>query len=172
MAYGGLVIMHYSFFRPRVLILAPVLLLLVIAMGCGGTAAEPIVVEKEVIKEIIKEIPVEKEVIKEVLTEVVVEKEVVKEVVVEVVATAVPVMKVQEKSGKAQVAQQVQDTSKADPNFNPIYGGVINMAQYADVRQRLIHQSSVLNMTLSPVFNNLVEWNPETDDVSDLRCDM
>jgi len=138
--------MHHSFVGPRALILAPVLFLLVIAMGCGGAAAEPIVVEKEVIKEIIKEIPIERQVIKEVLTEVVVEKEVLKEVVVEVVATAVPVMKVQEKSGKAQVAQQIQDTSKADANFNPIYGGVINMAQYADVRQRLIHQSSVLNM--------------------------
>ena len=138
MAYGGLVIMHYSLVGPRALILAPVLLLLVIAMGCGSSAPETIVVEKEVIKEVIKEIPVEKEVIKEVTTEVVVEKEVVKEVVVEVVATAVPVKKVEEKSGKAQVAQQKQDTAKADPNFNPIYGGVINMAQYADVLS-LIH---------------------------------
>ena len=172
MAYGGLVTMHHSFVGPRALILAPVLFLLVIAMGCGGAAAEPIVVEKEVIKEIIKEIPIERQIIKEVLTEVVVEQEVLKEVVVEVVATAVPVMKVEEKSGKAQVAQQIQDTSKPDSKFNPIYGGVINMAQYADVRQRLIHQSSVLNMTMSPVFNNLIEWNPETDDVSDLRCDL
>ena len=75
--------MHHSFVGPRALILAPVLFLLVIAMGCGGAAAEPIVVEKEVIKEIIKEIPIERQIIKEVLTEVVVEKEVLKEVVVE-----------------------------------------------------------------------------------------
>ncbi len=59
-------------------------LILAIIVACGGTApAEPVVVEKEVIKEVPKEIVVEKEVIKEVPKEVVVEKEVVKEVVVE-----------------------------------------------------------------------------------------
>mgnify|MGYP003720774879 CR=1 FL=1 len=58
MAYGGLVTMHHSFVGPRALILAPVLFLLVIAMGCGGAAAEPIVVEKEVIKEVVKQIVV------------------------------------------------------------------------------------------------------------------
>jgi len=56
------------------------------AVACGGSPAEPVIVEKEVIKEIIKEVPVEKEVIKEVPKEVVVEKVVVKEVVKEVVA--------------------------------------------------------------------------------------
>jgi len=56
--------MHNSLVGPRALILAPVLLLLVIAMGCGSSAPETITVEKEVIKEVIKEIPVEKEVLK------------------------------------------------------------------------------------------------------------
>ena len=141
---------------PKALILTPLILLLIIAAACGGTAATPVVVEKEVVKEVIKEVPVVKEVIKEVI----------------VVATAVPVAKVEEASAKEQAAAQASVDTIADPNFKPIYGGVINMAQYADVRQRLIHQSSVLNMTMSPVFNNLVEWNPETDDVSDLRCDL
>ena len=42
------------------------------------------------------------------------------------------------------------------------HGGFINMDQYADVRQRIVAQSSVLNMNLTPLFNNLVEFNPET----------
>ena len=46
------------------------------------------------------------------------------------------------------------------------------MMDYADVRQRLIHQSSILNKNLSPLFNKLVEYNPETDDQSDIRCDL
>ena len=137
---------------PRALVLGPLALLIAIAVACGGTA-EPVVVEKEVVKEVIKEVPVEKQ------------------VVVEKVVTAVPpaVAKIEQKlESKEQAAAEVL----ADPDFKPLYGGIINMGQYADVRQRLAHQSSVLNMTLSPVFNNLVEWNPETDDVSDLRCDM
>ena len=51
-------------------------------------------------------------------------------------------------------------------------GGFINMDQYADVRQRLIAQSGVLNMNLTPLFNNIVEFNPETPDFNDLRCDL
>jgi ABC-type transport system substrate-binding protein len=66
--------------------LAPVLALLILAMACGDEDATstPVVIEKEVIKEVevVKEVPVEKEVIKEV--------EVVKEVVVTVVATPTP----------------------------------------------------------------------------------
>lgn len=57
----------------------------------------------------------------------------------------------------------------ADPG---IRGGHINMVQYADVRQRLAHQSSVLNMNLAPLFNNLIEYNPETPEPGDLRCDL
>ena len=53
-----------------------------------------------------------------------------------------------------------------------IRGGHINMVQYADVRQRLAHQSSVLNMNLAPLFNNLIEYNPETPEPGDLRCDL
>jgi len=71
---------------------ALVLAVALFIVACGGTAATPVVIEKEVVKEVIKEVVVEKEVIKEVPVEVVVEKEVVREVVKEVivVATAVP----------------------------------------------------------------------------------
>ena len=111
------------------------MLLLLIAAACGGTAAEPIVVEKEVVKEVIKEIPI------------------IKEVVKEHVVTATP-------------------GPTAIPEMAPKYGGFINMLDFADVRQRLIHQSSVLNKNLSPMYNKLVEYNPETDDRTDIRCDL
>lgn len=83
--------MGHHWLNARVLIYVPILLVLAIIVACGGTAAEPIVVEKQVIveKEVIKEVPVEKVVIKEVI------KEVPVEIVVEkvVVATAQPVVK-------------------------------------------------------------------------------
>ena len=66
--------------NPKILIFTPLVLLLLALAACGGTAAEPIVVEKEVIKEIIKEIPIEKEIIKEVPVTKIVEKEVIKTV--------------------------------------------------------------------------------------------
>ena len=62
-------------------VLASVIVFLLALVACGGTApAEPIVVEKEVIKEVEKPVVVEKEVIREIEKPVVVEKEVVKEV--------------------------------------------------------------------------------------------
>ncbi len=63
------------------LALTPLVLVLLFVLACGGTApAEPVVVEKEVIREVEKPVVVEKEVIKEVEKPVIVEKEVVKEV--------------------------------------------------------------------------------------------
>ncbi|MCH7605745.1 MAG: hypothetical protein IH962_01190 [Chloroflexi bacterium] len=62
--------------------------LLFAALACGGAATpETIIVEKEVVKEVIKEVVVEKEIIKEVPKEVVVEKVVIKEVTKVVVVT-------------------------------------------------------------------------------------
>lgn len=137
------------------IVMAAITIMAVMVIGVGTT--EPVIVEKETIKEV----PVEKEVVK----------------IVERIVTAVP-------PARATFFSRLNPTAAHTPTaqpaagqvsqggFKPLYGGVINMSQYADVRQRLIHQSYVLNMTMSPVFNNLVEWNPETDDVSDLRCDM
>ena len=146
----------------RGLVFTSLLLALVFIIACGSAApAEPVVVEKEVIKEVPKEVIVEKEVIKEV------------EVVKEVIAT--PVV---EKKTHEGAAVQIAPGAKAEATDNPYYiaeatrGGIINMSQYADVRQRLIHQSSVLNMNMAPMFNNLVEYNPETSDQGDIRCDL
>ena len=161
---------HRTISGPRALFLTPLLLTLIFLVACGSSApAEPIVVEKEVIKEIIKEVEVIKEVIKEVPVQVIVEKEVIREVVKEVVVikdaghtppTVVPGAK----------ATSAQAPARAIPAGKR--GGFINMDDYADVRQRTVAQSSVLNKNLSPLFNNLVEFNPETPDFSDLRCDL
>jgi len=70
------------------------------------------VVEKEVIKEVVREVVVEREVIKEVPKEVVVEKEVVKEVIREVVVVATP------------ESAAVPPPSGAQGN----YGGILNNA--------------------------------------------
>ena len=101
---------HHWLGNPKVLILSPLLLVLLFAVSCGG-AAEPIIVEKQVIveKEVIKEVPVEKEVIREVIKEVpvevikevvvekIVEKEVIREVIKRVVVVATPLPKVKVK---------------------------------------------------------------------------
>ena len=77
---------------PKVLIYVSLLLFLLIMVACGGTSAEPQIIEKQVIveKEVIKEVPVEKqvivreEVIKEVIKEVPVDREVIREIIKEV----------------------------------------------------------------------------------------
>ena len=53
-----------------------------------------------------------------------------------------------------------------------IRGGFINMQQYTPVRQRQIYQSSITNMNLSPMMNLLLMYDPETDDQTDIVCDL
>lgn len=83
--------MHHWFGKKKAVFYFPLLFVLLFSVACGSSA-EPVVVEKEVVKEVVKEVPVVKEVIKEVPKEVIVEKEVVKEVEkqVVVIATSVP----------------------------------------------------------------------------------
>ena len=123
----------------------------------------------------IKEVVVEKEVIKEVPVEVVVEKEVMGEVIKEVVVVATT-----EAAGVGAIPATIVAGSKAVASVmaparaipEGKHGGFMNMNDYADVRQRIIAQSGVLNKNLSPLFNNLMEFNPETPDFNDLRCDL
>ena len=89
--FGGVDLSYPRFHVTKVMIWIPLILILAIAAACGGTAATPVVVEKEVIKEIEKEVIVEKEVIKEVEKQVIVEKEVIKEVEKEIVVVATPI---------------------------------------------------------------------------------
>ena len=51
--------------HPSIVILFSAMLFLLSAVACGS-AAEPVIVEKEVVREVVKEVPVIKEVIKEV----------------------------------------------------------------------------------------------------------
>ena len=46
------------------------------------------------------------------------------------------------------------------------------MLNYAAASQRQIHRSQLSDRTFAPMFNKLVEFNPETDDPSDIRCDL
>ena len=88
-----------SLWNKKAVLYAPLIFILLFAVACGSSA-EPVIVEKEVIKEVIKEVAVIKEVIKEVPTEVIVEKEVVKEVYRDVMVIATPVAAPVEAKGK------------------------------------------------------------------------
>ncbi len=148
---------RHSFKSRRALVLTPLLLILFFVIACGAAPAEPVVVEKQVIveKEVIKEVPVIKEVIKKVpvIKEVIKEVTVVTEVIKEVVVIATP-------------------APKPVVVVSPKYGGYINMLDYAAASQSLIHRSQILDKNLAPMFNKLVEFNPETADVGDIRCDL
>mgnify|MGYP003332601642 CR=1 FL=1 len=54
------------FWNPVLFIASPLMLGLLFAVACGGSDVPPVVVEKEVVREVPKEVVVEKEVIKEV----------------------------------------------------------------------------------------------------------
>ncbi len=139
-------------FKPRFLLLTPLVLALVLVIACGSTAApEPVVVEKEVIKEVSKEVEVTREVVvvKEVPAEIKVLPTV--ETIVQAQPTAPPV-EVMAKEG--------------------IQGGRMPQLDYADVRQRTLMASSINNKNVAMIFNGLVEYNPETEDQTDLRCDL
>ena len=171
--------MNHWFSNPKALLLTPLLVALVLVVACGSSApAEPVVVEKQVIveKEVIKEVPVEKQVVveKEVVKEVVKEvpgKQVVKEVIKEVPGKEVVREVVKEKIVQVLVtAVPAQKTEAAE--IAGRQGGFVNMMQYADVRQRLVHQSSVLNMNLNPLMNGLIEYNAESAEFTAIRCDI
>ena len=125
--------------RSLTLVPAVIALLLMIGLACGGPVAEPVVVEKEVVKEVIKEVVVEKEVVKEVPVEVVVEKEVVKEVIKEVVVEKEAVM-------------------------TPSWGGTPTMHAYANPAHFGTHRSGSASQILhsGPLYNQLVEVNLES----------
>ena len=63
------------FGKPKILLSALAILPRLFVVACGSaTAPEQVIVEKEVVREVIKEVPVEKEVVREVIIEVPVEK--------------------------------------------------------------------------------------------------
>ena len=160
-------------FRTLLPILAASLLLL--AVACGGTAATPTIIEKEIIveKEVIKEVPVdkivivEKEVIKEVIKEVpievevikTVEKEVIKEVIIRATNTPIPTATPGARSTPV-------------PSQAPVYGSHINMRAYADTKDWDPLGSSSLSSVISysQLYNQLVQY--DTIDTSKVICDL
>ena len=140
----------------RKIILSCLAIALVGIIACGGTSSEPVIVEREVIKEVIKEVVVEKEVIKEVPVQVIVEKEVIKEVekLVVVIATPAPA-RVEE--------QSFMSRGK--------YGGVLTYYSVADPAKwdphsRIIHT----HRGTASIYNLLVKHNPEN--VSEIIGDL
>ena len=166
--------LRYRWLKSSTLLPAVAAFLLLFALACGGSAAEPQIVEKEVIveKEIIKEVPVEKQVVvekeveKEVIKEVPVEKEVVKEIVVEkevvkeviVVATPTPVPE-----GAADVLAWVK---------NGKYGGHIDLFHGQNPELWDIHRGATTH-TARPtgsLYNGLVMYNHVKTD--EIICDL
>ena len=148
--------MYHWLRNPQLLILTPLTLMLLFALACGGTAAEPVIVEKEVPKEVI----VEKEVVKEVPKEVIVEKEVVKEVVKEVIVIATPA---------PAPAKAMEREAWVDIGASKHYQGVFPLISSSNPGFWDLHYGGSSNTTLTPSaprFSLLVEYNPvDTDAV-------
>ena len=135
---------------PKLMILTPVILLLIFAAACGSSAVqqEPLVVEKEVIKEVV----VEKEVIKEVE----VAKEVVKEVIKQVTVTATPISLRKGETVTTPLTSDWVAKGKYQPMVLDIVGRGIS-GQW-DPRYCAILFSCMIGA--APMFNGLVTYNP------------
>ena len=154
---------------PRLLILVPLTMLLLFAMSCGGSAAEPTVIEREVVKEVPKEVIVEKEVIKE----VVVEKQVLVQPTLIVegaqtgqmeIPTAIPT------PGAMEVAE-VPDWVSIGATKH--WKGDFPLVAARNPGFWDVHYGGSLNTTLapsSPRFNQLLEYDPTapTEIIGDL----
>jgi peptide/nickel transport system substrate-binding protein len=145
--------------KPRSIVLSSLVLALVFVIACGS-AAPPQAEQKEAVQEMPKQ-AMENEAPKEAMPKTDAPKEVVlpKRQAAAVAATMIP-------------GAMAQPTAEPVTIPQGLYGGHINMIAYSDVRQRLIHQSAGLNHNFAPMFNTLIEWNPETDDLNDTRCDL
>ncbi|MCH2504378.1 MAG: hypothetical protein MK125_02280, partial [Dehalococcoidia bacterium] len=115
-------------------------MILAIAAACGGTAATPVVVEKEVIKEIEKEVIVEKEVIKEVEKQVIVEKEVIREVEKPVIIEKEVVKEVyvevsREERGPTPIVSSIRWSGSAPTTYNehPTLAAMVKAGQLPPV---------------------------------------
>ena len=140
--------------------------LILLAVACGGPAATPFIIEKEVIveREVIKEVPVEKEVIREVIKEVPVE--VIKEVVVEKIVERTVIIRATNTP-----APRPTPVPTIDPELIK-YGGNVRMTAYADTRDWDPKGSASLSSVISysQLYNQVVQYDSvETDKVI---CDL
>jgi len=142
--------------------LVPLLLALAFIISCGP-AAEPVVVEKEVIKEVIQEVVVEKEVVKLVPVEKVVVREVIrevpveKEVIKEVIATATPI--------RTSVSPAV---SAATP------GGILNtwMNSGTETFDLMQQGRGPAFFHFGSIFNGLIQFDPQDETASRIVPDL
>lgn len=145
---------HGSTRSRKLLFLSPLTLLILFIIACGTAAQpEPVISEKEVIKEVVKEVPIVKEVIKEVPKEVILEKVVIKEVPIEKVVFVTPVAGVQKSERPAWV----------DIGANHHYSGVINFSHRANPGFLDLHYGASSTTTLlpsGPRFNQLLKYDP------------
>ena len=166
--------MHYGdSLKPKFLAFAPLLLLFIIGVACGGAPAEPVVVEKVVIKEVEKPVVVEKEVVKEVVKEVEVVKEIIKEVeVVKEIIKEVPV--VAPTAAPLAAAEKPRELVVPAGAGTPKLGGIATCQAYSAPTFFDVHRGAAANDVLwtSPMYVGLVELNPETDDWLDVRGDL
>ena len=70
-------------------------------------------------------------------------------------------------------------TAMAEPAQAPVpameinFGGHIPMHDYASPTNRAAHEWGYsMTKNIAPLFNGLLEWNPETADPDDIRCDL
>lgn len=119
--------------------------LMVLAVACGGTAATPVVIEKEVVKEVIKEVVVEKQVPVTVVTR----------------ATNTPIPTATPGAAATPI-----------PSQRPVYGQHINMRAYADTKDWDPLGSASLSSVISysQLYNQVVQY--DTVDTSKVICDL
>ena len=145
--------MYHWFNKTGIFGLTPLLLTLVFIIACASSApADPIVVKKEVVKEVIKEVVVEKEVLIEVPKEVVVEKEVIKEVIKEIMVFSTPAP-----------AMAMEQPEWVEIGAGKNYNGDFPLMGKSNPGFWDIHYGGSTNATLvptSPRFNQLLEYNP------------
>jgi len=158
--------MHRWFWKPKSIFFTSLVFALALLVACGS-AAQPAAEQQDPVKDTPKE-AVKKDTPKDTMTE---KKDPAKSKTEPVKDKADIVM--------GNVPPTIVPGAVSRPENAPAVaipagkrGGFINMNDYADVRQRTIAQSNVLNKNLSPLFNNLIEFNPETPDFNDLRCDL
>ena len=146
--------MHGWLRSPKAIVLTPLLLTLVFIIACGGASATAVPVATTAVQQVAP------------TTAAVTAPQPTTAAVTRAQATAgVPaVLVVATPTPRPAAPAAVVRAGK--------YGGFINMQQYAGVRQRLIHQSSITNMNLSPMMNTMVMSDAETDDQTDLVCDL
>ena len=136
----------------RAIILTPLLLALVFILACGGTAATavPATTQAAAQQQAAATAPA----------------------VAAAQATAVPAQQAAPTATVAVVQAQPTSVPAAVASLKGIRGGVVPQLDYADVRQRTLMASSINNKNVAMVFNGLVEYNPETVNPTEIRCDL